>query len=186
MKNARTGTKVPHINELKLKVAKLKTKLFVVKKAEADLPIQISLQKTQARFSKLRGMNGAKDLGLGKFLLLIDAQANKETLYIPISIASGRKSTGFIYQIEGTSGATGIADISFQGKDATTVTSGSISYCKIPIGKTATFKILAEVTGKLGKSYKIVISRINYKLNPNDLRYKRYLTEISTESLKFK
>ncbi len=151
-----------------------------------DAFIKIVVEKTEAHFSNAYDKNRSDKLGIGKYFLLIDVTAGNETLYIPTSIASGRKSTGFIYQIEGTAGGTATVDVTFKGEGTMIVTSGTISYCKIPAGMTARFKIVAQVTGSLGKSYKIVVSRINYKLNPNDMRYKRFLTEISTDTLKFR
>ncbi len=148
--------------------------------------IKIVVEKSEAHFSRAYDKIRSDDFGIGKYLLLLNVMASKETVYIPVSIASGRKSTGLIYHIEGTAGGVATVTVSSKGEGVATVTSGSISYCKIPAGKIATFKIIAQVTGSLGKEYKIVVSRINYKLNPNDLRYKRFLTEIGTETLKFR
>lgn len=148
--------------------------------------VNFSIQKSEAQFSQAYDKNRKDDLGIGKYFLLLNVTALKETLYIPVSIASGRKSTGLIYHIEGTGGGTASTSISVQGVGVVTVTSGTISYCKIPAGKTATFKIQAEITGALGKEYSFVITRINYKLNPNDMRYKRFLTEITSQTLKFR
>ncbi len=167
-------------------VTDLKKQVSALQKQLAEIPFTIKVQKTDAHFYRLKKQKDTDDLGLGKFLLLIDITASKETLYIPISIASGRKSAGFIYQIEGTTKGSAIATIETRGKDSVTVTSGTISYSKILAGKTETFKIFTEVTGAEGKTYQVVVSRINYKLNPNDLRYKRFLTEIRTKTLKFK
>lgn len=165
--------------DLKKQVGKLQMQL-------AEIALSVSIQKTDAHFYRLKKQKDTDDLGLGKFLLWVDLTAIKETLYVPVSIVSGRKSAGFIYQIEGTTQGSAVATIESKGKEIVTVTSGSISYCKIPAGKIATFKILTEVTGAEGKIYQVVISRINYKLNPNDLRYKRFLTELRTHPLKFK
>ncbi len=148
--------------------------------------IKIAIEKSEAHFSRAYDKNRTDDFGIGKYALTLSVTALKEAVYIPVSIASGRKSTGLIYHIEGTAGGVATVTISSKGEGIATVTSGSISYCKIPVGKTASFKILAQVTGALGKEYKIVVSRINYKLNPNDLRYRRFLTEIPTEALKFR
>lgn len=165
-------------------VADLKKQVSALQRQIAEIPFTINVQKTDAHFYRLKKQKDSDDLGLGKFLLLVDITPHKETLYIPVSIASGRKSAGFIYQVEGTASSTATATISTKG--AVTVTSGTISYCKILPGKTATFKIFTEVTGAEGKKYTVVISRINYKLNPNDLRYRRFLTEIHTKVLKLK
>lgn len=158
----------------------------VKKVSSLDGFITIEIGETNAYFNKIRNPKGSDDFGLGKFYLLVNVTAGKELLYIPVSVASGRKSTGFIYQIEGTASSVADAEITLKSKDVMTVTSGSISYAKIPAGKTATFKVLAEVTAPLRKEYRLVISRINYKLNPSDLRYKRFVTEIGSEVLKFR
>lgn len=187
MENPRSETRAMLVKDLKMQALKLQSELTKMSKApNADEALHVSLQKTDAHFSVLRDPKGSSDVGLGKYFLSIDITAGKEALYIPISIASGRKSTGFIYQIEGTAGGVSTASVTSKGEGVSTVTSGSLSYSKIPRGMTATFKILAQVTGSLGKTYKIVISRINYKLNPNDLRYKRFLTDISSDTLKFR
>jgi hypothetical protein len=155
-------------------------------KQEQSLPITIVRKKSQEYFYTIKNKKESDDFGLGKFLLRFELTARAETLYIPISIASGRKSAGFIYHIEGTAEGASTATITCKGNDIVTVTSGSISYSKIPAGKTALFTIMAEVTGVEGKFYKIVLSRINYKINPNDLRYKRFLTEIASTELRFR
>jgi hypothetical protein len=39
----------------------------------------------------------------GKFWFTIDITASAKDIYVPLSIASGKKPAGFMYQIEGTS-----------------------------------------------------------------------------------
>lgn len=185
MSKLSTKSKEQIATELKTKVSKLKAQLALVKK-QSNETIQVRVTKTDAHFYSVPNQKKSDDLGLGKYLLLVEVKAGIETLYIPTTIASGRKSAGFIYQIEGTTSSSSTATISVKGDGIVTVTSGTISYCKIPVGKVATLKIQAEVTGAEGKTYKVVVSRINYKLNPNDLRYKRFLTEISTKTLMFR
>jgi hypothetical protein len=149
-----------------------------------DASIKVSVLKKQGRFKRIR-VSGP-DQGIGEFFLLLDITAVKEAVYIPLSIASGKKPTGFIYQIEGTSeGTISTTNISCKGDGVTQITLGTILYCKIPVGKTATFRILVEMRGKAGKEYKIVINRINYKYNPSDARYQKFMEEISTNTLKF-
>ena len=180
-------TKKERVKELQEQVNKLQSKLTATNKIPPVLDsITVLVQKNEANFSEAYDTNRKDKLGLAKYNLLIDITAGKDTIYIPTSIASGRKSTGFIYQVEGSASGAGTASVTFRGEGTMIVTSGTISYCKIPAGKTASFRIQAEVTGTLGKAYKIVISRINYKLNSNDLRYKRFLTDITTETLKFR
>ena len=93
----------------------------------------------------------------------------------------------FRYQIEGTSeGSLSTTDISCSGAGVTQVTLGTILYSKIPAGKTATFRILIEIRGKTGGTYRIVINRINYKFAPTDARSEKFLDELPTKTLKAK
>lgn len=152
----------------------------------ADTPLQVVVQKSQARFKKIRDPE-VRNTGLGEFFLLIDISALGKDLYIPLSIASGKKPAGFVYQIEGTSAASlSTTDISCSGKGVTQITLGTILYSRIPAGKTATFRILIEIRGTTGEAYRIVINRINYKFAPTDARYEKFLDELSTKTLKAK
>lgn len=38
----------------------------------------------------------------------------------------------------------------------------------------------------MGKEYKVIVMRINYKLDPSDARYKKFDTGIETKPLKFR
>lgn len=150
-----------------------------------DENLEINLQGWESHLDTISNPKGS-DTNIARYFVRLDVVATKYTLYIPVSIASGRVSTGFVYQIEGTGEAIASATIASQGKDTTRVTFGSIEYCKIPPGKIASFKIITKVKGKRPKKYKFVLSRINYKLNPNDSRYKRVLTEISTDFIQLR
>jgi hypothetical protein len=154
------------------------------KKSLQDDFIQVSLRETVARLNKVPAKTGSY-LRVGKYSLFIDVTALNETVYIPVSIASGRKSTGFIYHIEGTHAERGSASIDCRGEGVSMITAGTLTYAKIPKGKTASFKILADIEGKRTEKYVVVVSRINYKLNTNDARYKRFVTDIRTGSLQF-
>ncbi len=148
--------------------------------------LKVRVQKSQARFKRIRDPKGP-DSGVGEFFLLLDITALEETVCIPISIASGKKPTGFVYQIEGTAeGSISTTDISCKGDGVTQITLGTILYAKIPKGKTATFRILVEMRGKVGKSYTIAINRINYKFDPSDARYEKYQNEIRTKAFAFR
>ena len=152
---------------------------------QAEPSIKIHVRKRQARFKRAHALGS--DQGIGEFFLLVDISALKEIVYIPISIASGKKPTGFVYQIEGTKeGTISTTNISCSGDGITQITLGTLLYCKIPAGKTATFRILVEISGKTGTDYKVVANQINYKLSPNDARYKKFVGDISSEILKFK
>lgn len=151
-----------------------------------DTPLVVTVQKSQARFKKIRNPE-VRNAGTGEFFLLIDIAASGKDVYIPLSIASGKKPAGFIYQIEGTSeGSLSTTDISCSGAGVTQITLGTILYSRIPAGKTATFRILIEIRGKTGETYRIVINRINYKFAPTDARYEKFLDELPTKTLKAK
>lgn len=152
----------------------------------SDGSVLVLPQKLDAHFSEGYDKDHTDKIGRGRYFFQLDVTAEKETVYIPVSIASGRQSTGFIYQIEGTDEAKGSASINGRGDGVTTVTSGSIIYFKIPPGKTVSYRIVIEVTGKLRGEYRAVISRVNYKFNTNEPRYRRFVVEIGTKSVKFK
>jgi hypothetical protein len=148
--------------------------------------IQVNVKKSQAHFRRIRVVD-APDVGVGKYFIVIDITAVSQDVYIPISIASGKKVTGFVYQIEGTEkGSISTTDLSCDGDGVTQVTLGTIVYGKIPVGKTASFRIQIEIRGRVNHFYKIVINCINYKLSPTAARYEKFLKEISTKNLKFK
>lgn len=112
--------------------------------------------------------------------------AADKALYVPLSIASGKKPTGFVYHIEGTAeGAISTTDLSAKGEGVTKITLGTLLYCKIPAGKTATFRLLVEMRGKAGKTYGVVINRINYKYQPTDARYQKLDTNLKSKTIRF-
>lgn len=155
-------------------------------RSTGDGHVFFDVKESQAYFQKTRDPDG-RFIGEGQFSLLLNLIALQETVYIPLSLASSKKPTGFVYQIEGTSeGVISTTDISCRGDGVTQVTLGTLLYAKIPRGSTAHFRIMVEIKGGLGKVYKIVINRINYKLNPTDVRYKRFDVEIGTKTLKFR
>jgi hypothetical protein len=146
----------------------------------------VRIKKSQGRYRRIRDPHGP-DEGVGEFFLIVEIVAAGETVYVPVSIASGKKPTGFVYQIEGTAqGSIEETDISCGGEGVTQITSGTIRYAKIPKGKTAAFRILITMRGKVGKEYSIIIDRINYKFDPADARYERYEEEVRSKSLKFR
>lgn len=123
----------------------------------------------------------------GKFWFTIDITAVAKDVYVPLSIASGKKPAGFMYQIEGTApGAIKSTDITCKGDGILQVTHGTISYAKIPAGKTATFKLRIEMRGSLGKVYGISIYQIQHKWHPTDTRYQKLAQTIRSKMEKFK
>jgi hypothetical protein len=158
----------------------------MTKAINADPYIKVKTKKSQARFKRIKNPKGA-DTAIGNFLVEVEVTATQAEVYLPISIASGKKITGFMYQIEGTAtGAISTASVESRGEGVTQVTVGTILYCKIPAGKTATFRIKLEIKGKVGKMYQVLINQINYKLSPTDARYKRFFGGVSTKKIEFR
>lgn len=174
------------LKELNSQLKTLQGELVNANKAEGkDDYITVKIKKDQARFERVK-VEGAKDKALGNFFLMIEITAKKSDVFIPLSIASSQKPTGFMYQIEGTGeGSVSNASVTVRGEDVTQVTVGTLVYVKIPPTKIATFRILATIKGKVGKTYKITITRINYKLAITDPRYQQYLKPIVSDSVKF-
>jgi hypothetical protein len=155
-------------------------------KEAGDGHIFCKVKESQARFKRVHNPPG-NDTGVGEFFLLLDIIALQEAVYIPLSIASGKKPSGLVYQIEGTAeGKISTTDISCSGEGVSNITLGTLLYAKVPMGKTATLRLLVEMSGKPGNEYKIVINKVNYKLDPSDARYKKFNTAIATKVLKFK
>ncbi len=172
------------LKKLTSKLKVLQAELVQANKLEGkDMYIDVKIKKNQARFEKMKKKDG-NDSVVGKFYLEINISAKEENVFIPISIASGKKTAGFMYQIEGTAeGTLATADIKVRGEGVSQVTVGTLLYAKIPTGKTAAFEVRAAIRGKFGKVYKIVFTRLNYKLNLADARYQQYLKEIHSDSV---
>jgi hypothetical protein len=181
-----SSIKKPTAKELQSKIKSLQSKIADTYTAQGiDKYIDIKMEKTQERFTRVKNPDGP-DEGIGKYLIVLAIAAKQEEVSIPISIASSKKTTGFVYHIEGTApGFISTADVSCQGKDVSQVTLGTILYCKIPVGKTATFRVQVEITGGISKTYRVFINRINYKLNLLDTRYRKFLPDIRTKPLEF-
>lgn len=174
------------VRELQAQLKVLQAELIRANKLEGkDAYIEVRVKKNQASFERIK-QKGEDDRADGKFYIEIDITAKEENIFIPISIASGKKTAGFMYQIEGTApGSIATADIRVRGEGVTQVTLGTLLYAKIPTGKTASFEIRATTRGSFCKTYKIVFTRLNYKLHLTDARYQQYLKEIHSESVKF-
>ncbi len=173
------------LKDLTGQLKKLQDELVVANRAEGkDENITVKVKKDQARFERVKVENG-KDKALGNFFMMIEITAKKSDVFIPLSIASSQKPTGFMYQIEGTGeGSVSNADVTVRGDGVTQVTVGTLNYAKIRATKTATFRIQAVIKGKASKTYKITITRINYKLAITDPRYQQYLKPIVSDSVK--
>ena len=174
------------LKDLNVQLKKLQTDLVQVNKLEGkDAYIDVKIKKNQARFQRIK-KKGEEDKALGKFFMEIEIKAKQGTVFIPASMASGKKVAGFMYQIEGTAeGSIASTEIKIRGDGVMQVTLGTLLYAKIPTGKTASFQIQVATRGKFGKTYKLVFTRLNYKLNLTDARYQQYLKELSSESVTF-
>ncbi len=174
------------IKELDAKLHVLQDELIKANQKEGKNPhIEVKIKKNQAHFQRIK-QKGVEDKAVGKFYIEVAITSKQQEVFVPVSIASGKKTAGFMYQIEGTApGAIVTADVTVRGDEVSQVTLGTLLFAKIPTGKTATFRIQSTIRGKFGKSYKIVFSRLNYKLYLPDLRYQQYLKEIHSESVVF-
>jgi len=157
----------------------------VMKEANESYVPKISLLKSDVHFKRIK-IPGQKDIGHGEYFLLLDVVAGTHDLYIPLSLASGKKPTGFIYHIEGNAEADiNTTGIKCKGDGVTNITLGTLLYAKIPAGKKAEIRLLIEIRGGISKEYKVVINRINYKLDLSELRYRRLDVDISSKLLRF-
>lgn len=187
MSEMSVASKKRAVKKLQKQVEELRSQLKQKRRASnEDEYVRWKMQKMRTDFVRIRNPEGP-DIGRGKFFFYLNITALNETVYVPVSIASSKKPTGFVYLIEGTAkGTIYRTDISCRGEGVTQITLGTLLYAKIPKGKTASFRTLVEMRGKVGKEYKIVINRINYKLNPRDARYQRFNTTIRTKTLRFR
>jgi len=181
-----SANKKQQLKKLHSELKMLQADLTVAQKISGiDEYIGVKVQKDKARFERIR-MQDEKDKAFGHFVITIDIIAKNVNVFIPMSIASGKKTTGFMYQIEGTAeGRISSADVDCRGDGVTKITVGTILYAKIPSGMTATFRIKVTIRGALGKTYKIILNRIHYKLAVTEARYKQYIKEIVSDSVTF-
>src|SRR3989338_3519072 len=174
------------LKDLNAELKRLQTELVKANKVEGkDAYIDVKVKKNQARFQRIK-QKGVEDKAFGKFYIEINITAKQADVFVPMSVASGKKAAGFMYQIEGTAeGSIVTTEIKVRGEGLSQVTVGTLLYAKIPAGKTASFQIQATIRGSFGKTYKIVFPRLNYKLQLADARYQQYLKAISSNSVKF-
>ena len=151
----------------------------------ADSELLVKVRDTDASFRRTRVPDGP-DKVVGKFWFDIDLSALNADLYVPSSVSSGKKPTGFVYQLEGTvPGMIATTDIECRGAGITQITLGTIIYTKIPKGGTASFRIRIEMRGQVGKSYGARIRQIHYKRDPGDARYQKVPQDIGMKLLRF-
>lgn len=174
------------LTEKNKKLKSLELELIEAKKREGiDEYVSIKVTKRNTRFIRTK-IDGAPDKAVGHFNTTIGITAKKSPVLVPLSIATGKAVTGFMYYIEGErEGSVVSASVTARGDGSTQVAVGTLTFLKIPAGKTAEFNTTIAVRGKVGKQYHVVISRINYKLALSDARYQQYLKPIMSKSLDF-
>lgn len=174
------------LKELQGKLKTLQAALVKAKQVEGkDDYIDVKVQKKHARFKRIKKKD-ASDVATGSFFLIVGITAKQGPVFVPVSIATGKKTAGFMYQIEGTAAGTVTAtDLKVRGDGVSMVTVGTLLYVKIPTGATALFRIQVGIKGSFGKSYKVLITRINYKLDLNEHRYHQFLKVVNSDSVKF-
>ena len=180
------AAKKKRLKELNTQLKGLQEQLVVANKAAGiDENISVKIGLNQARFERVK-VKGKKDKGIGKFLIELAVTTKERDVLIPITIATGKKAVGFMYHIEGSAeGKVSTAEVKSRGENLTQVTLGTLLFARIPAGKTASFRIQVEITGKINHTYKIIINRINYKLSLTDSRYHQYLKPLVSDNVKF-
>lgn len=174
------------LSVMKTKLTSLQKELAAANRREGIDPyVSVKVKRTDARFTRTK-IKDAPDKAIGKYQLFVDIASKQVPVYVPLTIASSKKVTGFMYHIEGT-GESSVesATVEVRGVGTTLLTLGTLEYAHIPAGGTATFRLDITIRGKIGKKYHIVINRLNYKLALADARYQQYLKPITSDSLKF-
>ena len=174
------------LKELQAELKTLQAGLVLTKKREGkDSYITVMVVKNQGRVQKFADAEVGERL-VGKFFIEIAITAKQQEIFVPLSVASGKKTAGFMYFIEGTaSGQIDRTAIKVRGDGVSQITLGTLLFAKIPPDTTATFEIQATIRGAQGKRYKLVFGRLNYKLHLADARYLQYLKEVHTEMVRF-
>lgn len=174
------------LKDLGNKVKQLQKELVVAKRVEGiDSFLGVKVGGTKLKFVRTKVETGP-DKAVGEFHFTLELQAKLTPLYIPLSIASGKTVAGFMYQIEGngeSSVASGSVEVRTRG--LTQVSVGTLKYLVVPKGKSAEVDLVVSVRGKVGRTYRIVVNRINYKLATADPRYQQYLKPLGSKSMRF-
>lgn len=189
MKSSNTRADIEErIAALKAELAALEKRAATATRVNTAAPTSITVktEKSQARFVRVR-RKGAEDVATGKFYMELAITAGSKDVFIPLSIASGKKVAGFMYQIEGTAAASIVTtELKVQGEQVSHVTLGTLRFARIPAGTKALFSLQIEIKGKFGKTYRIVFVRLNYKHDLKETRYQQYRNEIPSKSVTFK
>jgi hypothetical protein len=184
-KPAPANTKL--LKTLTTTLKKLQGDLVTAKRVEGiDEYIAVKIQNNESRFTRTKIENG-KDKAIGDYMLDVAITCKQGSVLVPLSISSGKTVTGFMYYIEGTGESTvASATVEVRGDGVQQIAIGTLLYAKIPAGKTATFRLHIIIRGQVGKSYRIICNRLNYKHMLTDSRYQQYLKPISSKQLRFK
>ncbi len=171
---------------MKSKLKSLQADLIDAKRREGiDDYIAVKGGDFRTNFERTKVESGP-DKAVGRFQFAIAITAKQTSVYVPLSITSGKTVSGFMYHIEGTGeGSVATADVDIRDKAVTRISVGTLQYAKIPAGTTGTFRLDVTIRGQVGKKYSIVIDRINYKLALTDPRYQQYLKPTVTKAMKF-
>lgn len=174
------------IKEKTTQIKVLQEKLVNAQKLEGkDEFVTVTLKKNQGRFKRIK-QKGVEDKAEGNFYIEIAITAKQQDIFVPLSMASGKKVAGFMYQIEGTAAGTiASATVGVGGTGVSQVSVGTLRYAKIPKGATALFEIRSVIKGSFGKTYKLVFTRLNYKLALTDARYQQYLKALHSKEILF-
>lgn len=172
------------VKELTAQIKVLQEKLVHAKKAEGvDEYIAVTTSLNQAHADVVR-QRGVADKFFGKFLIGLAITAKQTHVFIPLSVASGKKTAGFMYHIEGTAeGSIVSAEVRVRGKGVSQVKVGTLLYAKVLAGTMVSCELRITIKGSEKKTYSITITRINYKTQLSDTRYHQYLKEISSRNV---
>ena len=175
------------VKELTAKVKVLQEELVVAQKAAGvDAYIEVKVVDKRASAARIKVEDGP-DKGFGQFRLELLITAKTEDVYIPLSIASGAKTAGFMYMIEGTApGSIKTAEVKCKGEGVTQVAVGTLLFAKIPATHSATLVIAIEIRGKIAETYGVIISRINYKTSLTNARYQQYLKPLLSKTVELR
>jgi hypothetical protein len=183
--------KLSVIEKKQIKAWQTQLKALEAQLAEAKLRegidpyIEVKIVKNQARFERVK-KKGVADRALGHFFLRIEILAEQRDVFVPLSIATGKKVAGMMYYIEGTDTATPEqSELTVRGEGVTQVTLGTLVFAKVPEGRRAIFEMRVTIAGSLAKTYRLIITRLNYKLALTDARYQQYRKEIRSAGVKF-
>lgn len=167
-------------------VKSLEKELVIAKKKEGiDQYVTIKAKKQKTSFARVRVEDGP-DRATGTYVIEIAITAKSKSVYVPLTIASGKTTNGFMYHIDGTSESSiGQASVSVSGDEVKRITIGSLDYVELTPKVTGLFRLEVVIKGRVGQTYQVVINRINYKLALADTRYQQYLKPVESKTLRF-